>query len=61
VKKLVNWYNVLLREFPDFFMKEKKSLNKSEGEDIKSSTVPEKKSITESAEDKSGNKNKKKK
>jgi hypothetical protein len=61
VKKLVNWYNVLLREFPDFFKEEKKEKKKSEGEDIKSSNETGKKSETESAEDKSGNKNKKKK
>jgi hypothetical protein len=29
VKKLVNWYNVLLREFPDFFKEEKKEKKES--------------------------------
>ena len=40
VKKLVNWYNVLLREFPDFFKKEKKepqTKEKTTNKDKKSS------------------------
>jgi hypothetical protein len=35
VKKLVNWYNVLLREFPDFFKEEKKEKKKPEEKPVK--------------------------
>jgi hypothetical protein len=68
VKKLVNWYNVLLREFPDFFKEEKKekkddkkTSDKSKEDNTKSSTAPKKKLKTEASEGQTGNKNKDKK
>jgi hypothetical protein len=65
VKKLANWYNVLLREFPDFFMEEKKDEKKasdnSKEEDVKSSAAPKRKPKTDAAEDQNGKKSKEKK
>jgi hypothetical protein len=67
VKKLVNWYMVLLREAPDFFKEnkkekkeakkeekdDKKSSSKSKGEDKKSSSAQEKESNPDAAKSKS--------
>ena len=65
VKKLVNWYNVLLREFPDFFKEEKKDEKKasdnSKEEDVKSSAATKRKPKTDAAEDQTGKKSKEKK
>jgi hypothetical protein len=56
VKKLVNWYTVLLREFPDFFKEEKKA-EKSEEE---KSNDPETKSKSETSAKKKSPEGKKK-
>ena len=58
VKKLVNWYNVLLREFPDFF-KEKKKEKEEKPKEEKSSN-PENKSNSDSPTGKKSPSNKKK-
>lgn len=64
VKKLVNWYMVLLREAPDFFKedkKEKKEEKKEEKKDEKkSSTRQKKESKPDAPEGKAGNKNREK-
>jgi hypothetical protein len=68
VKKLVNWYTVLLREFPDFFKEDKKEKkdDKKSGDELKedstkSSVATKKKLKTEASEGPTGNKNKDKK
>lgn len=64
VKKLVNWYMVLLREAPDFFKedkKEKKEEKKAEKKEEKKTTTRQKKEPKpDTPEGKTGNKTKKK-
>lgn len=57
VKKLVNWYKVLLREIPDFFKEEKKE-GKEEGKAEKSSDGQKKESKPDASEGKAENKKK---
>ncbi len=43
VKKLVNWYHIILKEFPEYFTAEKKEESKTESPDAVN--VPEKKTV----------------
>ena len=61
VKKLVNWYKVLLREIPDFFVEEKKAEKKEKKDEKKSSSGKENESNPDMSEDLTDNKNKEKK